>query len=507
MSPLVATGCARALRLVSLGVAMRITTRMTLTLTALALVVLGGYGFYVARRSQQELEDTVERKTRLIVYALLAGIEHDLREGSWGAIQDTLDRLEGHEVDARIVDVIGQVQAESPGARRIDGREQAAILRALSGEDNFAVLHDEDPMRALYAAPLADGHGDLIGAISVSQRLIGLTAAVEETRRDAAIAVVAFVLAAAAAGSWIGRVHVGAPIGRLVAAMRRVREGQLAGVGAREHTSEIQELGREFDLMVAQLAMARSELIDAEAGRTDLERRLQRADKLISIGQLAAGVAHEIGSPLQVLVGRARAIATREYDAADVRRQAVIVADQGERIAAIVERLLDYARRHPARPVPTSAAESAASVVDLLSAEADRRGIVLRCVREGAMPPIMSPPGELQQIVLNLTLNALDATDRGGNVVVQVRPAASNDASGVEITVADTGRGIPAEQRERVFDAFFTTRADQGGTGLGLAVVRSLVVDHGGRIALDSQVARGTRITVWLPSASSEATS
>jgi signal transduction histidine kinase len=507
MTSLRSTGCARAARLVSLGLAMRITTRMTLTLTALALVVLGGYGFYVARRSQQELEDTVERRTKLIVYALLAGIEHDLREGSWADIQDTLDRLDGHEIDACIVDGVGQVQAASPGAAAVDDRERAAIMRALGGEDNFTVLHDEDPMRALYAAPLADGHGDLIGAVSVSQRLVGLTAAVEETRRDAAIAVVAFVLAAAAAGSWIGRVHVGAPIGRLVAAMRRVREGQLAGVGAREQTTEIQELGREFDLMVAQLAMARRELIDAEAGRTDLERRLQRADKLISIGQLAAGVAHEIGSPLQVLVGRARAIATRDYDASDVRRQAVIIADQGERIAAIVERLLDFARRHPARPVPTSAAESAASVVDLLSAEAERRGVTLRCVREAALPPVMSPPGELQQIVLNLTLNALDATGRGGDVAVEVRPASSNEAQGIEVVVADTGRGIPDDERDRVFDAFFTTRAEQGGTGLGLAVVRSLVVDHGGRITLESTVGRGTRIAVWLPSASLEATS
>jgi signal transduction histidine kinase len=397
----------------------------------------------------------------------------------------------------RVVDESGRPRAETRAAPEVDGSERTKIEAALRGADAFEVLRTEDPMRALHATPVFVDAGRLAGAVSITQRLVGMSAAVKDMRRDAAIAVAAFVLAAAAAGSWIGRVHVGAPIARLVAAMRRVREGQLAGVGAREQTSELQELGREFDLMVAQLATTRRELVAAENGRIDLERRLQRADKLISIGQLAAGVAHEIGSPLQVLVGRARAMATREYDAGAMRRNALIIADQGERIAAIVERLLDYARRHPALPVATDAGEAAASVVDLLSSEADRRGIEVQCVRE-TVPAVSSPPGQLQQIVLNLTLNALDATARGGRVVVAVCPT-STGAPGVEITVTDTGKGIPQDQQERVFDAFFTTRAEQGGTGLGLAVVRSLVVEHGGRIAVDSVVGRGTRIGVWLP--------
>jgi signal transduction histidine kinase len=483
---------------------MRITTRMTLTLMLVALVVLGGYGYYLARRSQEELEHTVERKTRLVVHALLAGIEHDLRDGSWTDIQDTLSRLDREEIFVRVVDESGRVRAESPGAIPMDDRERAEITTALAGEHTYWLTRDEEPMRALYAAPLSDGRGGRIGGVSVVQRLVGMSAAIADTRRDAAIAVAAFVLAAAAAGSWMGRVHVGAPIRRLVAAMRRVREGQLDGVGTREQTSEIQELGREFDLMVAQLATARRELVEAETGRTELERRLQRADKLISIGQLAAGVAHEIGSPLQVLVGRARAIATRDYEPSAMRRQALIIADQGERIAAIVERLLDYARRHPARPVSTNVGDAAASVVDLLSSEAERRGIALRCARAVSTPMVMSPPGELQQIVLNLTLNALDATLRGGEVIVEVGPAASKDGCGVEIAVVDTGRGIPPEERERVFDAFFTTRADQGGTGLGLAVVRSLAVEHGGVVTLDSTIGEGTRIAVWLPAAEQE---
>jgi signal transduction histidine kinase len=450
----------------------------------------------LTRRSQAELENTVERKTRLIGRALIAGVEHDLRDDARDDLQDTLDRLDTGEIAVRVVDAAGRIRAQSPDAGVADAEVQGTTRDAMTGRETFRIVRGEDPLRGVYAAPLFGGEGAIIGAVSVEQRLVGMSATIESTRRDAAIAVVAFVLAAAAAASWIGRVHVAAPIGRLVAAMRRVRRGELTVLGNRERTSEIQELGREFDAMVGQLAAARRELVEADADRVELERRLRRADKLIAIGQLAAGVAHEIGSPLQVLVGRARAIASRDYDAAAMRRNALIIADQGERITGIVDRLLDYARRHPERPVPTDPAEAAASVVNLLSTEADRRRVALRCVSGPETTTVLAPPGELQQIVLNLTLNAIDATPAEGEVVVDVHPARDG---GAEIVVADTGRGIPADQRERVFDAFFTTRSENGGTGLGLAVVRSLVTDLGGRITLESEIGTGTRMRVWLP--------
>lgn len=478
---------------------MRITTRMTLTLTLLALVVLGGYGWYVARRAEAELEDTVARKTRLVAEALVAGIEADLREGRWAQVQDTLARIDHGEIVVRIADGEGELRAESPLAPPLDDDEHATIVAALAGLETFMVLREDDgSLLAHYALPLTDATEHRIGAVFVGQRLRGLRDAIADFRRDAALSVAAFVLAAAAAATWTGRVYLAEPIARLVAGMRRVRAGELARLGAREQTTEIRELGHEFDAMVVQLAATRRDLVAAEAGRVELERRLRRADKLISIGQLAAGIAHEIGSPLQVLVGRARAIATRDYELADVRRHALIIADQGERIAAIVTRLLDYARRHPERPVATDPGAAAATVVDLLTAEAERREVALVCEVEAGVAQVMSPPGALEQIVLNLTLNALEATEAGGTVRVSVL----DRAAGVEIAVTDDGRGIPVEDHERVFDAFFTTRAAEGGTGLGLAVVRSLVDELAGRISLVSQPGSGSELRVWLPAGS-----
>jgi signal transduction histidine kinase len=477
---------------------MRITTRMMLTVTLLALVVLGGYGVYVARRSQDELEDTVARKTRLIAQGLTASIEQDARAHAWHHVQDTLNRLESDAFFVRVVDAEGTVTAETIDAPPLDPEERTLAEAALRGSSTFLVQRDGDPLRAVYAAALLD-HGDRpIGALVVTQPLVGLSRTISETRRDAAIAVAAFVLAAAAAASWTGRVHVAAPIARLVAAMRRVRTGDLQPFGGNERTTEIRELGREFDAMIEQLDAARRRLVHEQMQRSELELHLRGADKLISIGHLAAGVAHEVGSPLQVLVGRARALATREYDAAAVRRQAEIIAEQGERIAAIVERLLGYTRRHPERPVATDMGEAVASIVDLLAPEARRRGIELAFVCAPDLPVVLATPGALQQIALNLALNALDATSRGGVVAVDVR-AGEEAPPQVELVVSDTGRGIPESDRTHVFDAFFTTRAEQGGTGLGLAVVRSIVTEHGGAVELESETGVGTRVRVRLP--------
>ncbi|HWB80183.1 MAG TPA: HAMP domain-containing sensor histidine kinase [Nannocystaceae bacterium] len=477
---------------------MRITTRMTLTLTLLALVLFGGYGVYFARRSQGELEQTVARKTRLIGQGLTAGIEHDLRRQDWVHVQDTLDRLDASDITVRIIDREGSARAQTPSAAPLDGDDRSVIAGALAGEEPFVVIRGDGAMRAVYATPLFDDRRIVIGALLIGQSLVGVSRTIAESRRDAAIAVVAFVLAAAAAASWTGRSYVAAPIARLVAAMRRVRAGDLSRFESRERTTEIRELGREFDAMVEQLDAARQQLVDEEAHRVELERRLRHADKLIAIGHLAAGVAHEVGSPLQVLVGRARALATREYDPPGVQRQATIIAEQGERITGIVERLLGYTRRHPEQPVPTDVGEAVRSIVDLLANEAERRGVALHSEVEDGVPLVIAPPGTSQQIVLNLAMNALDATPRGGEVRIDVR-AARHAGDAAEIIVSDTGRGIPESERDRVFDAFFTTRAHDGGTGLGLAVVRALVNDLGGRIELSSEISGGTRIAVRLP--------
>jgi signal transduction histidine kinase len=257
--------------------------------------------------------------------------------------------------------------------------------------------------------------------------------------------------------------------------------------------------------MVTELREARYRLEEEAKSRHRLQHALQEADKLIAIGQLSAGLAHEIGSPLQVLKGRARTLLTRNHDAAEVRRIAEILISQTDRLTRIVEQLLRFTRRRPASLSRSDLRSAINNVLDLMQYEAHRRDVSLTLTGAETLPPLWVETDEIQQITLNLIANALVATPRGGRVTMHVEESKLPPRNGggeipaVRLVVMDTGCGISPDVRERLFEPFFTTRAAEGGTGLGLAVVKSLVTEHGGAIAVESELGVGSRFSVSLP--------
>jgi signal transduction histidine kinase len=214
------------------------------------------------------------------------------------------------------------------------------------------------------------------------------------------------------------------------------------------------------------------------------------------VGQLAAGLAHGIGTPLHVLAGRARSLQDKATDAEAVRKNARILVDQCERITRIVDELLRYARTRPPERMPTSLGAAAAAVLDLLGGEARRAQVRLHLEQRGEVPLVLADADHLQQILLNLVRNALGATAPGGEVLVRL--GTSDDQAWVRLEVKDTGVGIPDEAMARLFEPFFTTHGSSGGTGLGLPVVKTLVQAHGGQIDVASSSA-GSSFVVLLP--------
>jgi signal transduction histidine kinase len=261
----------------------------------------------------------------------------------------------------------------------------------------------------------------------------------------------------------------------------------------------------EFNTMVAELRETRQRLDQEAESHHRLQHALQAADKLITIGQLSAGLAHEIGSPLQVLRGRARTLLTRAQDAAEVQRNAEILIAQTDRITRIVEQLLHFTRRRSAALSRNDVSPAVRNVVELMQHEAQRRGVSLTLQTPEHLPPLWVDTDEIQQIVLNLIANALAATPRGGEVIVHVEKSSlvprngSHEIPALRLTVTDTGRGITPEVHAHLFEPFFTTRAAEGGTGLGLAVVKALVIDHGGTITVESTPGMGSEFVVVLP--------
>ncbi|MEN6534554.1 MAG: ATP-binding protein [Bryobacteraceae bacterium] len=238
-------------------------------------------------------------------------------------------------------------------------------------------------------------------------------------------------------------------------------------------------------------------LFDDVTERAELERRLVQADKLSSIGLLAAGVAHEVNTPLAVISTYAQMLA--KQIAGDEEKSVLLdkIARQTFRANEIVNSLLNFSRTSPTEFVETDLARVLRETLTLVQHQFEKSGIKVRMNLEESLPLIRGNPGRLQQVFLNLYLNARDAMDRGGTLTV----SAWGSENGAEVEVSDTGKGIAPEHVQRIYDPFFTTKnsAAQKGTGLGLSITYGIVREHGGVIEVDSRLGEGSRFRLEFP--------
>jgi signal transduction histidine kinase len=234
-----------------------------------------------------------------------------------------------------------------------------------------------------------------------------------------------------------------------------------------------------------------------------LSSQLLRAEKLATVGVLAAGIAHEVGTPLGVVRGRGEMLVSKLGPAHPQTENAKVIVEEIDRISRTIRELLDFSRVSRAAGVSVPLEKVARAVAELLAFEARTRKVSVEVEVEAGLPPVAADPDQLKQVLVNLILNALHACAPGGHV--RVRARADLGAARARIEVVDDGAGIPDALRHRVFDPFFTTKKRGKGTGLGLTVAAQIVRNHGGDVDLDSAVGRGTRVVVTWPLASSGA--
>jgi signal transduction histidine kinase len=247
-----------------------------------------------------------------------------------------------------------------------------------------------------------------------------------------------------------------------------------------------------------------------------LTEQLRHAAKLTTVGRLAAGLAHELGTPLNVVSGRARMIASGRLSPEAIVEGATIIDGQAARMTRIIRQLLDFARRGPPKKATVDPAELARHAVLLLAPLAKKRDVTLRLDlgedADATAGKVVGDGAQLEQVIANLVVNAIDASKEGGEVVLSLAeeeltpPPAHGGPRGryLRLDVRDRGVGISPEDQDRVFEPFFTTKDVGAGTGLGLSVVHGIVHEHGGWVAVESQVGEGARFSVYLPRAPSE---
>jgi two-component system NtrC family sensor kinase len=241
-------------------------------------------------------------------------------------------------------------------------------------------------------------------------------------------------------------------------------------------------------------------IFDDVTDRAELERRLVQADKLSSIGLLAAGVAHEVNTPLAVISTYAQMLA--KQISGDEQKAPLLekIARQTFRASEIVNSLLNFSRTSPTEFVSLDLNKVVRETLALVEHQMTKTGVTATLALADNLPRIKGNPGKLQQVFLNLFLNARDAMERGGVLALKT----SSLDGRVLITVADSGAGIARENLAKIFDPFFTTKGAKKGTGLGLSISYGIVREHGGDIEVQSEIGAGTRFELSFPQVSVE---
>jgi signal transduction histidine kinase len=370
-------------------------------------------------------------------------------------------------------------------------------------------LRRDGPERVLRIAVPIWLEGRSVGAVSLVVPLARADALAQ--RMDHQAIVLGTVTVALLVGSLAAFMNraLAAPLGRILRVMGQAEAGELRVRVSEERQDEVGQVARGLNRMLDRVASFQAELAHRVAeATTELrttnqrlyasQQQVARNERLAAAGELAAVMAHDVGTPLTGVSGHLQLL-EEEIGDQTIKERLRRIQGQVDRAVEAARRFLGAARPTPSR-VPLDVKALLEDLLLLTSPESQRKGIMVVPVFAEGLPTVCADPNQLQELFLNLIANALDAMGPGGTLRVTAEPASEGGGGPtVRITVRDTGPGIPPEVLARVFEPFFTTRESAGGTGLGLAIARRIAGNHGGSIHLESEPGRGTRAVVLLP--------
>ncbi|HJV22845.1 MAG TPA: ATP-binding protein [Holophagaceae bacterium] len=374
--------------------------------------------------------------------------------------------------------------AEGRPLEKPDIKARARIFRGADGARILGIISPipNEPGCWTAACHAHKPEAKLLGVLDVN---VSMAEADAELARSRSLMAGLAALAIGSSGLilwWLNRRLVVRPVAALLAGTRRVAEGDLNTVIRVEGRHELSELADAFNGMTHRLG--------------ETQRQLAQADKLASIGRLAAGIAHEINNPLTGVLTYAsllqKRLAPQGQDAEDME----VIVHETIRCRGIIRELLDFARPTPPSRKPTDLNEVARKAMAVVVTQLRLNHVSIALDLAQDLPLASADANQLQQVVVNLLLNAADASGPEGGEIRLVSRAAPPDF--VELTVEDHGEGIPLEHQPHLFEPFFSTKGNKG-TGLGLAVSWGIVESHGGTLSVQSEPGHGARFTLRIP--------
>lgn len=450
-------------------------------LAALFLTFSGGL-YAVERLIEQRMKEDIELIARTIRLPVSYSLRNDRPVSLLNALESVFDigRVYGAHVYNREGEKVASVGVNSPAASsNVDIR---SLLASRVGDTKGGGTYERVDGLELYSyfVPLTDPRGKQAGILQVTRRFSDFTDYMQNLRIRAMTAfglVFLFIV-----GMILLSHHraIGRPLRALVHSMERVGTGELEHRAQVTGPAEIAAIGREFNTMLDSIEQARAEILRRQQAETELIEQLRENEKLAAIGRLSAGIAHELGTPLSVIDGRARRMAQRTgsertHDARDLNT----IRSEVQCMSLIVQQLMDFGRGRTTDHRPVTVGRVCRTALGGVREAADRHGVEIKYNPPEHEAEVWGDALRLEQAITNLLRNAIQSAEGG-----RVRLSVHLDASEASVLVEDNGPGVPKSTRHQIFEPFYTTKPVGSGSGLGLSVVRGVAEEHDGRTSI-----------------------
>lgn len=395
----------------------------------------------------------------------------------------------------------GQVVSLSPSLKehelpQVDVRRVIETRTPIEG-----LLSEEETQRYYRVGPIANPEGVGIAAFLILEDLPLFTNEFHTRAWQMFATRLILLVVLAVIVSFIIRRNISQPFAQFAQHIEAIGQGRFDLRLASSRRDEMGRLAQAFDRMSARVEAAQQKLIVESEEKLRLERALRHSGKLAALGHLASRLAHEIGTPLNVIQGRAEQLLRQEGLAEKERNFTKVIIAQIERISGFLRQLLTLARRPELQLRSVSLNDILRRVHEVIGDRGASPNVVLVLDLSKEEPTILGDPEQLEQVFLNLSVNAVQAVEPAGTVTLSTSTV-SNDATvgadRVEAIVTDTGPGVHPDDLPRLFEPFFTTKG-HGGSGLGLAISREIILNHQGEIRVESEPGQGARFIVSLP--------
>jgi signal transduction histidine kinase len=478
------------------------------------VLLIVGYGYLDEQRTRAQFRDELRREGRTIIRAVKLALEDALRDRNISDVHQLIDQITGFErvYGLRLFDADGRMAYQSQILEKESFMSAAPLAEVLSTRRQYESERPIGTQTVLtYIVPLVAPDGKLYGAVQLLQLRSFIDDEVRVARRAIVLLTLAMIAVTGLVILVVTRLVVDRPLGQFIDKLKAIgpidRAERIPVVGG----DELKRLAREFNSLWERLVESHRSMVTAQEERRLAEMRLKNSERLAALGELAAGLAHQIGTPLNVIGGRADALRRRHQDEPMLVKSLQIISEQINRIARIVREMLQFAQVKALNPVPVDVAELVGSVLEFLEPRLEQDGIRVHRRLPADLPAVPADQDQLYEVFLNLAINAIDSMSGGGELVITGSHGKRDhpEAVGilrdvVSITIADTGAGIAPGDIDRIFQPFFTTKGVGRGTGLGLSVAWGIVREHGGWIDVASDSGKGASLTVHLPVPSPE---